>query len=151
MIIRYLEIKDIEKARAILDACYPPDTRDGNGEIFEKDLRASLHGGFYEWSFPKFIGAEVNDKIVGVAGFGWSNISERVFELCWGTVHPDYQGQGIGHKMLDFRISEIKKAVDLSPSIVLVHSLPSSLFLKNGFQKLRPLGLNKYLMAKEIA
>lgn len=134
-----------------MDLCYPSETRDGDGAIFERTLRASLSGGVHEWGLPKFIGAEVEGKIVGVAGVGWANISERVFELCWGTVHPDFQGQGIGHEMLDFRINEIKKVADLSPSIVLVHSLPSSLFLENGFQKLRPLGPNKYLMVKEIA
>ena len=51
---------------------------------------------------------EIDGKIVGAGGF--NVLKERcVVRLSWDFVHPDFQGYGIGDKLVKYRIDLIKE------------------------------------------
>ena len=52
--------------------------------------------------------AELNGKIVGGGGFGYDNSASEA-TLAWGFVAESHHRQGIGGKLLEFRLRQIKK------------------------------------------
>ena len=45
--------------------------------------------------------------VVGAGMYALSNADNHVYELCMINVHPDYQGQGIGRKIISFILNEL--------------------------------------------
>ncbi|MCW1300972.1 MAG: GNAT family N-acetyltransferase [Candidatus Nanoarchaeia archaeon] len=56
----------------------------------------------------KFLVYEENGLPIGVAGF-YVKPEEGVCRIRWFSVHPEYQGRGIGSKMMEFLQNEAKK------------------------------------------
>lgn len=49
---------------------------------------------------------EVNGKVIGCGGYLLVKESDEIF-LAWGMVHNDFHKQGLGLKLLDYRINHI--------------------------------------------
>ena len=96
-----------------------------------------------------FCGVFVDKLLIGFGAYAPSSISSSVWELAWGTMHKDHQGKGHGHKLLDFRMSEIKKISKTPSTFVMVDSTPTRLFLENGFEIGFPRD-NKAVMWKKL-
>src|SRR3989344_8374062 len=59
-------------------------------------------------SRPKFLVAEENQKIVGYIGYAPSRINYRVYQIFFLQVDINFQNKGIGTKLLDRAIKDIK-------------------------------------------
>jgi ribosomal protein S18 acetylase RimI-like enzyme len=145
MTLRFLSFKDLNASVFVIKSTYIglSDVSD----LFEKEFIRSFET---ELSSLKFVGYEVDGQLVGVSAFDASPMSERSWELCWATVLPEYQGQGIGKSMLDLRVSTIKQQATLKPGVILVHTRPTKLYLDAGFEKIKKVVNEKYILAKDI-
>ncbi len=73
---------------------------------------------------PTYYIAILNDKIIGCGSFMWSHTSSNVFELSFGTVHPDYQRKGIGKALTSLRLTEIIQISNEDSVVVTVSRRP---------------------------
>lgn len=58
---------------------------------------------------PQYIVVEEKGKIIWFAGFINAWMDYNIYEIFWVNIHPDYQGQWIGTKLVEKVISHIKK------------------------------------------
>jgi len=55
--------------------------------------------------------------------------------ISWDIIHPDYQGQGIGRKLTEYRINHIKSLKeDIDTIIVNTSQLTDKFYAKFGFE-----------------
>jgi N-acetylglutamate synthase-like GNAT family acetyltransferase len=54
----------------------------------------------------KFYVITVNEVVIGCGGFGDKNNS-GVISLAWGLIHKNHHEQGLGEKLLQFRLERI--------------------------------------------
>lgn len=76
----------------------------------------------------KYIGAYIEDILVGVVGYFVNN---GVARYKYSIVHPNYRGQGIYRKLFEYRDSVVDCSV--TTAYCTENSLP--MFLKSGFMK----------------
>jgi GNAT superfamily N-acetyltransferase len=133
IIIRDLISENKHAALNILYACYPDEP--GLYQEFEERFAAHLapQKGAY---VVRFVGAFENEILVGIGGYAESSITDDCWELSWGTVLPDKQGQGIGKAILDFRLERILIEAKKEEAFALISTKPTSLYLDKGFQVL---------------
>ena len=81
----------------------------------------------------KFYVITVNEVVIGCGGFGDKNNS-GVISLAWGLIHKNHHEQGLGEKLLQFRLERIKETVPNLPVIVDTTQFTSGFFEKFGFQ-----------------
>lgn len=148
--IRNLTPKDIDRAVEIIEETNPEPSLTGLGEVFRKSIDLSFRPELYNMA-PCFVGAEIDGVIQSVAGYAWSNFSGEVWELCWGSVAKAHQSKGIGDAMIKFRFQEILKRAPTEQVYVVVHSHATKLYLSNGFEKTKAIGIaGKYLLTKKL-
>lgn len=93
----------------------------------------------------------MSGTIVGCGGINYK-VEERIAMISWDIVHPDYQGKGIGHRLLRHRIDLIKKQYPKFEIIVRTSQLAYQFYEKNGFKLLEkhkdywPEGFDMYKM-----
>lgn len=58
---------------------------------------------------PVYYVAEVGGRVVGLVGFMQSWMDYNVYQIFWVNVAQEYQGQGIGTKLVEKAIHEIRK------------------------------------------
>ena len=73
----------------------------------------------------------VNEKVVGCGGI---NYSGKTGKISWDMLHPDYQNQGLGRKLLQFRISKLKANPEIESVTVRTSQLAYGFYQKNGFK-----------------
>ena len=83
---------------------------------------------------PTFFIALLDGKMIGIASYMWSHCSSHIFELSFGTVHPDYQRKGIGQHLTYLRLKEIVGIGDPSLTMVTTVARVPQLFEKFNFQ-----------------
>lgn len=69
--------------------------------------------------------------VVGSGGYGLQK-NGSVF-ICWDLIHPDFQGQKLGKKLLKYRIDLIKSIYSTNDICVRTSQLVYSFYEKNGF------------------
>jgi ribosomal protein S18 acetylase RimI-like enzyme len=79
------------------------------------------------------------DQIMGYICYGPTPMTQGTFDLYWIAVDPDFQGKGMGSKLLDFlekMVKELKGRIILADtSSVPQYEKTKSFYLKNGFQE----------------
>jgi N-acetylglutamate synthase-like GNAT family acetyltransferase len=58
---------------------------------------------------PQYLVIEEKGKVVGVTGYISSWMDYHTYELFWVNVAPEYQGRGLGKKLVASVLKEIKK------------------------------------------
>lgn len=79
-----------------------------------------------------FVAYSPDNKIIGIGSYLWSHCSSNVFELSFGTVHPDYQRRGIGQYLTYLRLKEIVDGH--SDAIIITVARRPKLFEKFNFK-----------------
>jgi N-acetylglutamate synthase-like GNAT family acetyltransferase len=82
---------------------------------------------------PVFHIALHNGKIIGIGSYLWSHCSGNIFELSFGTIHPEYQRRGIGQYLTYIRIKEILELSDPEITMFVVVARRPELFKKFNF------------------
>lgn len=90
---------------------------------------------------PTYIIAEENNKIIAVTGYIQSWFDFNAYEIFWVAVHPNYQGSGIGKKIIEYTTNEIKKIKEAD--IIILSTEATPFFIKCGFEKIYDLPNNK--------
>lgn len=78
---------------------------------------------------------ELNSKIVGCGGFNFSG-DYSTGKISWDIFHPDYQGQSLGTKLLNFRIQKLKEFEVVKKITVRTSQLVYRFYEKSGFKLL---------------
>ena len=82
----------------------------------------------------KYFVAELNNEIIGIGGVSESFMSDSAFELCYGSVKPEYQRKGIGTTLTLKRIEYVKSIKDCG--YIFVSSRRPEFFDKLGFTRM---------------
>lgn len=71
-----------------------------------------------------------------IAGCGGIVINEELNEgrIAWDFLSPDFHGQGLGRKLTEFRLTEIRKTPSVQRIVVRTSQLAYQFYAKFGFQ-----------------
>lgn len=75
-----------------------------------------------------------NDKIIGAGGINFGFDDGKSARISWDIVHPEQQGKGVGRKLVEYRIEEIKKNNAVTKIIVRTSQLVNNFYAKFGFE-----------------
>ncbi len=116
----------IGKINELTDLIHETYQREGIWLTYSKnDIEEELVCSFTNLNYkPTYYIALFNDKIIGCGSFMWSHTSSNVFELSFGTVHPDFQKKGIGKQLTSLRLKEIIEISNEDTVIVTVSRRP---------------------------
>lgn len=119
------------QAEAVLEAVYPTK---GYPAFFRADIASAP-----VTIFAAFEGT----KMIGFSVLFPSHLSSYTAELGWATVLPEFQGRGIGAKMLKARI---QWAREHKFKTLIVETRPTSLYLSHGFMPTAPVTTEKQIL-----
>ena len=94
----------------------------------ETDLKNYL-----ENEIEDYFVCEKNNKIIGAGGINYFQ-KERLARISWDIVDPDYQGKGIGQKLVQHRIKHISKKQHIEFIVVRTTQLVYPFYQKMGFE-----------------
>jgi [ribosomal protein S18]-alanine N-acetyltransferase len=80
-----------------------------------------------------FIIEEAN-SIIGSGGFNYGFDKGKTARISWGMIHPDWHGKGIGTKLTQYRINEIKKHPEVEAIVVRTTKVVHGFYQKQGFE-----------------
>lgn len=96
----------------------------------------------------------VDNKLVGCGGINYDDKNTAV--ITWDMLHPEYQGQGFGTKLLLFKLDKIKEKTNIERVIVRTSQMAHTFYEKQGFKLLETKkdywapGFDLYWMEKKI-
>lgn len=76
-----------------------------------------------------------NGAVVGCGGFNFSK-DKSVGIISWDILHPDYQGKGLGSKLLNFRVARLRELAHIQAISVRTSQLVYRFYEKLGFKLL---------------
>ena len=127
--------------------CLAVVAKNWNVEITQSAfIEFSCHNTNYPYR-PVFYVAECDGNIIGHSAYcvSWANFG--IYEISWVNVHPDYQSQGIGKRLVNVCFDDIQV---LDGEIVLLSTDKPEYFSKHcGFELVDVIN-NKHLMKKGI-
>lgn len=97
---------------------------------------------------PVYFVAEENKKIVGVGGFSRSWSDMEITNIFWINVLPEFQGKGIGKKIIEKIIREIGKLIKPGIKMIVLSSNKPKFWRRFGFKKLNKYDGDYWLMGK---
>ena len=126
-----LSITKINEAAELIQKTYEADGIWSHYSAADacEELMASFSNLIYR---PIFFLAIHEGKIIGLASYMWSHCSTNVFELTFGTVHPDFQRKGIGQHLTYLRLKEIVD--DNADALIITVARRPKLFEKFNFK-----------------
>lgn len=92
--------------------------------------------GFLEYldaKVEKYFVMEVEQVIAGAGGINYSDDCATGV-ISWDMLHPDYQGRGLGRRLLEYRISMLKNTEGIQRITVRTSQLTYRFYEKSGFQ-----------------
>ncbi len=88
------------------------------------------NGKYFEKTY--YYVTESANQIVGCGGFGYNDKTNSV-TLAWGMVHKDFQKQGFGRKLLEYRLKQISILYPAAMVIIDTTQFSLPFFEKFGF------------------
>ena len=93
-----------------------------------------------EADFAEYLAKEVEDyfvveeagELIGAGGLNYFP-EEALARISWDVIHPDYQGKGIGSRLLQHRINLLKNKPGINLIIVRTTQLVHKFYEKQGF------------------
>ncbi|MGL4599511.1 MAG: GNAT family N-acetyltransferase [Bacteroidia bacterium] len=76
---------------------------------------------------------ELDNQLVACGGFNASEVAGEM-KIAWDIVHPDFQGKGIGGRLLNFRIEQIQKIETVKTIVVRTSQKADLFYAKHGFE-----------------
>ena len=88
---------------------------------------------YLENEIEKYFIIEIQGKIIGAGGINF-NYYNKEGRISWDFIHPEYQGKGIGQKLLNHRIELLKSMENIQKITVRTSQAAYKFYEKNGFQ-----------------
>ena len=98
----------------------------------ENDLRLYL-----EESPNDYFVFEIGGDVIASGGFALNNGEDPTVSLCWGMVHFDRLGTGLGRKMTEFRLGLVGERFPNTPVVISTSQLSQGFYGKFGFMLTR--------------
>jgi [ribosomal protein S18]-alanine N-acetyltransferase len=124
MTIRKYEEDDKEAVLSLLDANIPA--------FFAPSEKLDLIA-YLEQDAENYFVAVEDHKILGAGGFNLGFSDKREVRIAWDFVHPVFYGTGIGKKLVQFRLKEIRKITGLDKVVVRTSQFAFTFYQKQGF------------------
>jgi GNAT superfamily N-acetyltransferase len=77
------------------------------------------------------------NDVIGAGGIGLNTIDEPTVSLCWGMVHSDYLGKGLGKQLTHFRIGLALEKYGPLPMVINTSQHTQGFYEKFGFRLVR--------------
>jgi predicted GNAT family N-acyltransferase len=77
---------------------------------------------------------EVGGEVVGAGGVAWNDLEKPTVSLCWGMVHREYLGTGIGKRLTEFRIKAAREKFGDLPLTIGTSQHTQGFYVKFGFR-----------------
>lgn len=87
---------------------------------------------YLENELESYFVAEMDDRLIGAGGINYFR-EEKTARISWDLIHPDYQGRGIGLRLLKHRIEVISQEPDIERIMVRTTQLVFPFYEKAGF------------------
>lgn len=151
VIIRPLATADVDTATAVIASAF----RQADGTLPERysptvvkeRLQTSLTS--ERPTRSRFLVMENDGLVIAVGGFSREAWSPIAWSLYLAAVHPDLQGNGLGHRMIEERVAVIERSTTGAGMVLTSARRPHS-YEVLGFQALRKMPHGPTLMFKEF-
>lgn len=84
-------------------------------------------------AIEKYFVVETQGKIIGAGGINF-NYYNKEGRISWDFIHPEFQGRGVGKKLLNHRIELLKSMGNIKKITVRTSQSAYKFYEKNGFQ-----------------
>ena len=88
---------------------------------------------YLENSVEKYFVVESQGEIIGAGGINF-NYYNKEGRISWDFIHPDFQGRGVGKKLLNYRIELLQSMENIEKITVRTSQSAYKFYEKNGFQ-----------------
>ncbi|CAH0995708.1 hypothetical protein EMA8858_01833 [Emticicia aquatica] len=88
---------------------------------------------FLDNHLENYFVVEVENEVLACGGFNTSE-DEKIIRISWDIVHPQFQGKGLGSKLIKFRIQKIKEIKNIEIIVVRTSQLVYQFYEKFGFE-----------------
>ena len=102
-------------------------------EFFHPDEEKDLMEYLENHSQHYFV-VEDAGKVVGAGGYNLGFDGGKTARISWDMIHPDYQGKGIGRKLTQYRMEQIKAEPKVEKIVVRTTQLVYPFYQKLGFE-----------------
>lgn len=123
--IRPYKSSDRESVIALLRLNTPTYFHPSEGKDFEEYL---------DHEAQHYYVVEEAGAITGCGGFNTGFDAGKTARISWDLIHPDYQRQGIGRKLTNFRIDKIRKHPETERIVVRTTQLVYKFYEVVGFR-----------------
>lgn len=117
---------------------YCPEDSEAVKEIFcsniPKYFNRSEEAGLREFlsrERPNYYVLAVGGKILGAGGIALND--DDTVSLCWGMVHNDHLGTGLGKALTDYRIAKARTIFGEKPLVIVTSQHTEGFYQKYGF------------------
>jgi ribosomal-protein-alanine N-acetyltransferase len=90
---------------------------------------------YLDYEIDNYFIVESNNELIGSGGINFKLIDDkRIGIISWDLIHPDYQGKGIGRKLLEYRLEILKNDLSLTEIIVRTSQHVFKFYENSGFK-----------------
>jgi ribosomal-protein-alanine N-acetyltransferase len=89
---------------------------------------------YLDYEIDKYFIVESNNELIGSGGINFKQIDDKkIGIISWDIIHPNYQGKGIGRKLLEYRLEILKNDHSLTEIIVRTSQHVFKFYENSGF------------------
>lgn len=97
----------------------------------ESELKA--YHNYLEHEIEDYFVLSLNEKVIGGGGINYLH-AEKEARISWDVIHTQYQGKGLGKKLLTYRLNQITHYFPEYSIIVRTSQFASGFYEKNHFK-----------------
>lgn len=88
---------------------------------------------YLQHEMEQYFVIEVDGRVVGSGGINFSD-DESIGKLSWDVLHPDFQKQGLGSKLVEYRLDVLDEYPHIEKIVVRTSQLACRFYEKHGFK-----------------
>ena len=85
---------------------------------------------------PTYLLLEDKKEILGFGGFSQSWADNMIYNLFWINIHPNFKGEGVGKRIVEALIKEVKKIKEPKAKMIILSTKIPSFYKKFGFRNI---------------